>query len=97
MPMNKVITPTAHLMVGFIGAGKTTFARQLEKEIGVVRFTKDEWTVRIFGNSPHEDKCQRDNFFAYDAKMAQLATEIALRFLKNGTSVIIDDGFWYRN
>lgn len=32
--------PTAHLIIGFIGAGKTTFARKLEKEIGVVRFTR---------------------------------------------------------
>jgi predicted kinase len=96
IPMNRAIEPTAHLIIGFIGAGKTTFARKLEKEIGVVRFTKDEWTVSIFGNSPHQDKCQRDKFFEYDAKMAKLATEIALRFLQTGTSVIIDDGFWYR-
>jgi adenylate kinase family enzyme len=34
--------PVAHIIVGFIGAGKTTFARKLEKETGVMRFTKDE-------------------------------------------------------
>src|SRR6478752_1974206 len=94
--MNRATKPTAHLIIGFIGSGKTTFARKLEKKIGVVRFTKDEWTVSIFGNSAHKDKFQRDKFFEYDAKMAKLATEIALRFLKTGTSVILDDGFWYR-
>ncbi|MEK7572045.1 MAG: ATP-binding protein [Patescibacteria group bacterium] len=88
--------PTAYLTCGFIGSGKTTFARKLEKEIGVVRFTKDEWTVKIFGNSFSKDNFQNDKFHEYDGNMTKLATEIALRFLKTGTNVIIDDGFWYR-
>lgn len=88
--------PIAYLICGFIGSGKTTFARKLEKEIGVVRFTKDEWMVKIFGNSFSKDNFQNDKFHEYDGKMTKLATEIALRFLKTGTSVIIDDGFWYK-
>lgn len=83
-------------MLGFIGSGKTTYARKLETELGIVRFTKDEWTVSLLGNSPHTDTVHRDKYFEYDEKMAKLATEIALRFLQTGTSVIIDDGFWYR-
>jgi predicted kinase len=88
--------PIAYFICGFIGSGKTTFARKLEKEKGVVRFTKDEWTVKIFGNSFSKDNFKNDKFHEYDGKMTKLATEIALRFLKTGTSVIIDDGFWYR-
>lgn len=88
--------PTAHLIIGFIGAGKTTFARKLEKELGVVRFTKDEWMVRIFGNSPFMNKFENDTFHEYDSKMAKLATDMALRCLSTGASVIIDDGFWFR-
>jgi hypothetical protein len=34
--------PVAHIVIRFIGSGKTTFARKLEKETGAVRFTKDE-------------------------------------------------------
>lgn len=94
--MNNTIKPTAHLIIGFIGSGKTTFAKKLEKETGAVRFTKDEWMVRIFGNSFSKDNFQNDKFHEYDSKMAKLATEMALRCLKAGTSVIIDDGFWYR-
>lgn len=94
--MNEKNKPTAYLICGFIGSGKTTFARKLEKEMGVVRFTKDEWTVKIFGNSFTKDNFQNDKFHEYDGKMTQLATEIALKFLKTGTSIIIDDGFWYR-
>ena len=94
MQVNK--NPTAYLICGFIGAGKTTFARKLEKETGAVRFTKDEWMVAIFGNNPPKDALENDAFHEYDAKMTKLATEVALKCLTAGTSVIIDDGFWYR-
>ena len=96
IPMNETIKPTAYLICGFIGAGKTTFARKLEKETGAVRFTKDEWMVKVFGNSPPKDKFENDTFHEYDEKMAKLATEMALKCLTTGASVIIDDGFWYR-
>lgn len=81
----------AHIIIGFIGSGKTTFARKLEKETGAIRFTKDEWMVRVFGNTPPKDK-----FEEYDNKMASLATDMALKCLKAGISVIIDEGFWVK-
>jgi hypothetical protein len=34
---------TAHLIHGFLGAWKTTFAKKLEAELGAVRFSQDEW------------------------------------------------------
>ena len=37
--------PLAHIIIGFIGSGKTTFARRLERETGAIRFTKDKWMV----------------------------------------------------
>jgi len=83
--------PLAHIIIGFIGSGKTTFARKLEKETGAIRFTKDEWMVRLFGNTPPKDK-----FEEYDNKMASLATDMALKCLKAGISVIIDEGFWVK-
>jgi len=33
---------TVYLICGFIGAGKTTFAKMLEKKTGAVRIVKDE-------------------------------------------------------
>jgi predicted kinase len=89
--MLKHSKPIAHIIIGFIGSGKTTFARKLEKETGAVRFTKDEWMVRVFGNTPPKDK-----FEEYDNKMASLATDMALACLKTGIDVIIDEGFWLK-
>lgn len=83
--------PLAHIVIGFIGSGKTTFARQLEQETGAVRFTKDEWMVRLFGNAPPQD-----TFEEYDKRMASLATDIALKCLAAGTNVILDEGFWLK-
>ncbi len=83
--------PVAHIVVGFISSGKTTFARKLEQETGAVRFTKDEWMVRLFGNTPPKDK-----FEEYDHKMASLATEMSLKCLRAGINVIIDEGFWVK-
>lgn len=87
--MQKNNKPVAHIIIGFIGSGKTTFARKLEKETEAIRFTKDEWIVRVFGNTPSKDK-----FEEYDHKMTSLAREMALKCLEAGTSVIIDEGFW---
>ncbi len=89
--MQKNSKPIAHIIIGFIGSGKTTFARKLEKETGAIRFTKDEWMVRIFGNTPPKDK-----FEEYDNRMASLATDMALKCLEAGADVIIDEGFWVK-
>ncbi len=93
--MNKNRTPTVYVICGFIGAGKTTFARKLEKETGAVRITKDEWMVQIFGSTPPKDK-----FAEYDGRITKLAQKLAFRLIKAGTDVIMDEGFWeksYRN
>lgn len=38
--------PTLHLIHGYLGAGKTTFARKLEIDTKALRFTLDEWIVQ---------------------------------------------------
>ena len=43
---------TVYLLCGFIGAGKTTFARKLDERTGAVRITKDEWLIRLIGHDP---------------------------------------------
>src|SRR5215211_6653017 len=50
VPMNA--KPIVYLLCGFIGAGKTTFARKLEERTGAVRITKDEWLISLIGNDP---------------------------------------------
>ena len=84
--------PLAYVIIGFIGSGKTTFAKKLEKETGALRFTKDEWVVAIFGHDP-----TIKGFETYDERVSKLAVDVALSCLKAGNDVIIDEGFWVRS
>jgi predicted kinase len=85
--------PIAYIICGFIGSGKTTFARKLEKETGAIRITKDEWIIKIFGNKITSDK----NFERFDNNITELTRDFALKILKAGKDVIIDEGFWVKS
>ncbi len=80
---------TVYIICGFIGSGKTTFAKKLEKETGAVRITKDEWLIDLFGHDPSIHK-----FEEYDQKICEISRGIAFQFAEKGIDVIIDEGFW---
>ncbi len=82
-------TPTVHLLCGFIGAGKTTFARTLERRTGAVRITKDDWLIRLIGNDP-----TIDGYAEYDHRICGLSRDVAFQLVAKGIDVIIDEGFW---
>ncbi|NJC23977.1 putative kinase [Arthrobacter pigmenti] len=46
------MNPRVHLLCGLNGAGKTTYARQLEHELPAVRFSLDEWMLHLFPELP---------------------------------------------
>jgi predicted kinase len=83
--------PTLFLMCGLPGSGKTTLAKQIEREHHALRLTPDEWIVRLFGASltpPTLDWC-RDPVEAVQWSVAE-------RALSLGINVILDFGFWSR-
>jgi predicted kinase len=82
---------TAHLIHGYLGAGKTTFARRLELELPAVRFSHDEWMSRLFGDDPPADQ-----FADMHGRVWGLMAEVWLRCLSLGTDVVLDLGFWSR-
>jgi predicted kinase len=82
---------TAHLVFGYVGSGKTTFAKRLEVEHGAVRFTPDEWMARLFGDDPPEES------FAEKAEaILELLEPLWARCLSLGLDVVLDYGFWTR-
>lgn len=83
--------PTAHLIHGYLGAGKTTFARRLEGEMTAVRFTHDEWMERLHGEDPPAER-----FAEYAERVSSLMEEVWRRCLAAGVDVILDSGFWSR-
>jgi predicted kinase len=82
---------TAHLLHGLVGAGKTTLARKMERELGAVRFTYDEWMVRLYGSNPPASE-----FPEFYARIEDLIWDLAVKLLSAGVDVIIDCGFWSR-
>jgi len=83
--------PTAHLIHGYLGAGKTTFARRLERNIPAIRFSHDEWMVRFYGNDP-----PIEHFADYCRRVYEQMEEIWPRCLELGLNVVLDFGFWTR-
>ena len=76
------------LIVGHVGAGKTTYAKKLATATGAVRLTPDEWMVPLFGH--HDPDGMRD---VVEGRLIWTAVEI----LRAGASVILDFGFWGRD
>lgn len=83
--------PRIHALHGFIGSGKTTFARRLERELPGMRFTGDEWMVALYGQDPPADL-----FPVYHSRVMDLMETQWVRALELGVPVILDHGFWTR-
>lgn len=82
---------TAHLIHGFVGTGKTTYATKLEYEIPALRFSIDDWIVALYGQNPPEE-----DFSDIYYRTSRLIWDVAVRALALGQDVIMDFGFWSR-
>lgn len=80
------------LIHGFIGAGKTTFAKALAADIGAIRFSPDEWMTCLYGNNPPQE-----DFDEFYSRIETMIWKIAEELLRSGNRVILDFGFWQRS
>lgn len=81
--------PNVYVICGFIGAGKTTFAINLENETGAVRITKDSWLIRLIGHNP-----DIPGYAELDGAICGLSRDFAFYLVEKGIDVILDEGFW---
>lgn len=68
--------PTIYLMYGFLGFGKTTLAKKLEKELPAMRLTHDEIMLQRYGRNPDnfEERYKKvDKFIRNEAKKSHKA------------------------
>jgi predicted kinase len=83
---------TAHLVHGFLGAGKTTLAKALEEQHRAIRLSIDDWYLTLFAEGPthhlDSDKLQR---------VEKQLDELWPQLLKQGLDVVLDFGFWHRS
>ena len=78
---------TIHLMVGFMGFGKTTIAKELEKKLSAVRLTHDEIMCERYGRNP-------DDFDTKYKIVDDFIRKEAAKGIAQGCDVILDYGFW---
>ena len=84
-------TRIAHLVHGYLGAGKTTFAKRLAERTGALRYSPDELIVARFGHDPPA--------LHFDAYLERVYAEVNDEWpltLAAGRDVILDFGFWTR-
>ncbi|WP_309571616.1 AAA family ATPase [Deinococcus sp.] len=85
-------TPGIHALHGFLGSGKTTLARRLERELPGVRFSPDEWLVNLYG--PDLDA---ETFPPAARRIHDQLEPLWMRIVSLGVPVILDSGFWSRD
>jgi predicted kinase len=83
---NTVQRPLLIAFCGLPGSGKTTAARELERETGAIRFSTDEWMADLGVDFFDE---MRENL---QKRLNRLWKEL----LEHGQSVILEDGTWKR-
>lgn len=81
----RVAAASVYLIVGLPGAGKTTYAKELEVSTPALRLTPDEWQIMLFGDRNPPD--QRD---LVEGKLI----ELGMRAAELGANVVFDFGFW---
>ena len=81
--------PHVHLLCGLVCAGKTTLAKRLAAELPAMRFSRDEWMLRLYGLR-HDDA----RYVAALTPCTRLIWDVALDALRLGQNVIMDWNHW---
>ncbi|MEQ4205436.1 ATP-binding protein [Actinopolymorpha sp. B17G11] len=84
---------TAHLIYGYIGAGKTTYAQSLAERLGGVRFSTDEWVATLYD----EDESRIPDMAPLIRRVETVMEPLWCRCLSLGVDVVLDLGFWARS
>ncbi len=83
--------PIAYMLYGFVCSGKTTYAKKIERDVEAVRFTPDEWMVKLYGVNPPAEAFSEN----YDSVL-EIMEQYWTQLLHMKIDVILDFGFWNR-
>jgi predicted kinase len=87
--------PRAHLVIGPVGSGKSTFALELAKGRGAVRLTLDDWMSRLF--SPDRPESGVVSWYVERAaRSVEQIWVVAKSVLEAGCEVILEIGLLSR-
>jgi predicted kinase len=84
---------TVHLIHGYLGVGKSRFARDLSSRSGAVLISLDEWYLRLYTNgapTPHQEYELLD-------RLTGVLHGHWPQLLRAGVDLVLDFGFWRRS
>ncbi len=84
-----------HLISGLPCSGKTTYSARLRDEVDGVLITLDQWLITVHGRYRIIDIGQ-DEHIRRVVACRQLIWQMTEEFLRIGTNVVLDDGFFWR-
>jgi len=85
--------PVVYMLCGFVGSGKTTYARRLEAE-GCVRLSIDELVFERHGR--HGVDYDESAYPEHEARALIELDERLGHLVRSGCDVVLDYGFWSR-
>jgi predicted kinase/uncharacterized glyoxalase superfamily protein PhnB len=89
-------TPHVHLVVGPVGAGKSTFARQLARDRRALRLALDEWMAELF--TPDRPETGRREWYVERRQRCQERMWAVARATADaGTEVVLELGLLRRD
>ena len=84
-----VVLGTLIVLCGLPASGKTTVARQLERERSALVLSEDVWVARMFSfEAAHDDDLRE--------RIKAVQWDIAVRVARLGVDVVLDWGLWAR-
>ena len=89
-------TPTLYVMVGLPASGKTTRAKEIERDCHALRLTPDEWMIPLFADQAPRSFGQSLAGEKRDILEGRLVW-LGLCALRLGTNVVLDFGVWSRD
>lgn len=84
-PVRRATAPTLHLLASPDGSGITDLARELERACPAVRFTLDEWLLRLYRLSADDP-----GYDEHASRCTALIWDTARQVLGAGADVVLD-------
>jgi predicted kinase len=85
-----------HLIIGPVGAGKSTFAIQLSREQGAVRLTLDQWMAVLFGDDERPSEGRMQWYMERTARCIEQIWSLTQRLVEIGVPVVLELGLIQR-
>ena len=81
-----VARPTLHFFCGKAGAGKSTLAARLARELRAVLLSEDVWLSRLYG----DEMKTFDDYVRFSGRLKTVVGPLVSELLASGQSIILD-------